>query len=63
MEHRRRPDPLWSFAYGSNLHRSSFVERRQMQPLAVRQGCLAHYRLCFTLPLGSDIQVMPVNKR
>jgi hypothetical protein len=23
-----------------------------MQPLTVRPGCLAHYRLCFTQPLG-----------
>jgi gamma-glutamylcyclotransferase len=52
MEQSRHPDTLWYFAYGSNLHRSIFVERRQMRPLAVRPGCLEHYRLCFTLPIG-----------
>ena len=44
---------LWYFAYGSNLHRSIFVERRNLQPLAVRWGWLNNYRLCFNIPIGS----------
>jgi hypothetical protein len=43
---------LWYFAYGSNLHRSIFIERRQMQPLDVCWGWLAGYRLCFNIPVG-----------
>ncbi|MBI3390110.1 MAG: gamma-glutamylcyclotransferase [Deltaproteobacteria bacterium] len=42
----------WYFAYGSNLHRSIFVEQRKMQPLAVRWGWLDGYRLCFNIPVG-----------
>jgi len=46
-------DPrLWYFAYGSNLDRTIFIERRQMQPLDVRWGWLAGYRLCFNIPVG-----------
>jgi cation transport regulator ChaC len=52
MAQSRHADTLWYFAYGSNMHRSIFVERRQMHPLEVRQGCLEHYRLCFNLPIG-----------
>ena len=43
---------LWYFAYGSNLHRDIFVERRKLQPLAVRWGWLNDYRLCFNIPIG-----------
>jgi len=48
-EHESR---LWYFAYGSNLHRSIFTERRNMQPLEVRWGWLDGYRLCFNIPVG-----------
>ncbi len=44
--------PLWYFAYGSNLERSIFIERRRMQPLATRWGWLEGYRLCFNIPIG-----------
>jgi cation transport regulator ChaC len=44
--------PLWYFGYGSNMHRSIFVERRQMHPLAVRSGRLDDYRISFNLPIG-----------
>ena len=44
--------PLWYFAYGSNLDRSIFIERRRMQPLATRWGWLGGYRLCFNIPIG-----------
>jgi gamma-glutamylcyclotransferase len=43
---------LWYFAYGSNLHSSIFVERREMRPLATRWGWLDGYRLCFNIPIG-----------
>ena len=44
--------PLWYFAYGSNLHESIFVDRRQMQPLDRRWGWLAGYQLIFNIPVG-----------
>ena len=44
--------PLWSFAYGSNLCRATFVERRGMRPLDVRRARLDGYRLTFDLPVG-----------
>src|SRR5437899_1036484 len=38
-EHEHEHDSrLWYFAYGSNLHRSIFLERHQMHPLAVGWG-------------------------
>jgi len=43
---------LWYFAYGSNLHRSIFIDRRQMRPLDVRWGWLHGYRLTFDIPVG-----------
>jgi len=45
-------DPLWYFAYGSNMSPGTFLERRKMQPLAVRPGYLDGYRLCFDIPIG-----------
>ena len=42
----------WYFAYGSNMGRATFVERRGMRPLAVRRAYLEHHRLCFDLPVG-----------
>src|SRR6266446_6213315 len=43
---------LWYFAYGSNLHPSIFLERRQMRPLATGWGWIEGYRLCFDIPVG-----------
>ena len=43
---------LWYFAYGSNLHRAIFIERRQMRPLATRWGWVEDYQLCFNIPVG-----------
>ena len=43
---------VWYFAYGSNLHRSIFIEQRKMNPLATRWGWLDGYRLCFNIPVG-----------
>jgi cation transport regulator ChaC len=44
---------LWYFAYGSNLCRDIFIDRRGMRPMEVRVGRLDGYRLCFDLPIGS----------
>jgi gamma-glutamylcyclotransferase len=44
--------PLWYFAYGSNLCRATFVERRGMQPLAAVPARLDGFRLTFDLPVG-----------
>ena len=43
---------LWYFAYGSNMTRSIFMERRGMRPSSVTWGWLDGYRLCFDLPVG-----------
>jgi cation transport regulator ChaC len=45
-------EPIWYFAYGSNLCRAIFVERRGMLPLATRWGWLEGHRLCFNIPIG-----------
>jgi len=45
-------EPLWYFAYGSNLCRATFVERRGMRPLAARRARLDGHRLTFDLPVG-----------
>ena len=42
----------WYFAYGSNMARGTFIERRGMQPLGVRRAYLDDHRLCFDLPIG-----------
>ncbi len=45
-------NPLWYFAYGSNLDPRTFVGRRRMRPLAARNVQLRDYRLVFDLPVG-----------
>lgn len=45
--------PLWYFGYGSNMNATIFLTRRQMHPLATRQGRLVDHRLTFNLPIGS----------
>lgn len=48
-------ETVWYFAFGSNLHASTFLERRKMRPTETRVGCLRGYRLRFNLdgrPLG-----------
>src|SRR5262245_7630055 len=44
--------PLWYFAYGSNLCRAIFVDRRGLQPLEIRRARLEGHRLTFDLPVG-----------
>jgi len=45
-------DSVWYFAYGSNMSRAIFVERRGMRPSATAWGWLEGHRLCFDLPVG-----------
>lgn len=45
-------DALWYFAYGSNMQRATFVERRGMCPRRSVSGRLHGYRLTFDLPVG-----------
>ncbi|PZR70327.1 MAG: hypothetical protein DI537_48930 [Stutzerimonas stutzeri] len=42
------PDPVWYFAYGSNMNERLFRERRHMKWLESRVGRLDGYRLVFT---------------
>lgn len=43
---------LWYFAYGSNMQRATFVERRGMRPRQAVWGRLHGYRVTFDLPVG-----------
>ncbi len=45
-------DAIWYFAYGSNMNRGTFVDRRGMHPIRERAGFLDDYRLCFNIPIG-----------
>ena len=45
-------DPVWYFAYGSNMNERLFRERRHMTPVETRTGRLNDYRLCFTVAGG-----------
>ena len=45
-------EPLWYFAYGSNMSRGIFVEQRKILPSASTWGWLDGWRLCFDLPVG-----------
>jgi len=46
------PDPVWYFAYGSNMNERLFRERRHMTPLETRIGRLDGFRLCFSVGGG-----------
>ena len=46
------PDPVWYFAYGSNMNERLFRERRHMTPIETRIGRLTNHRLCFTVAGG-----------
>lgn len=52
MPPKSMPDPVWYFAYGSNMNERLFRERRHMTPLETRTGRLAGYRLCFSVGGG-----------
>lgn len=45
-------EPLWYFAYGSNLDRDTFVGRRGMRPLEAVPASLDGFELVFDLPVG-----------
>ena len=50
IELEGRPgDPVWYFAYGSNVHPDAFRGRRRMQPSEWRVGRIPGYRLRFNL--------------
>jgi cation transport regulator ChaC len=42
----------WYFAYGSNMGRATFVERRGITPRDTRRAYLDGHRVCFDLPIG-----------
>ena len=46
------PDPIWYFAYGSNMNERLFRERRHMVWHEMRVGRLHGYRLVFTVAGG-----------
>ncbi len=46
------PDPIWYFAYGSNMNERLFRERRHMVWREARVGRLHGYRLAFTVAGG-----------
>lgn len=46
------PNPVWYFAYGSNMNERLFRERRHMTWREVRVGRLKDYRLAFTVAGG-----------
>lgn len=45
-------EDCWYFAYGSNMQRATFVERRGMRPTACRRAYLDGHRIAFDLPVG-----------
>ena len=49
---RSLPDPIWYFAYGSNMNERLFRERRHMTWHEARVGRLDGYRLAFTVAGG-----------
>ena len=49
MPPARLPDPLWYFAFGSNMSDSLFRERRHMTPIESRVGRLAGVNVLFEL--------------
>ena len=49
---RKVSDPVWYFAFGSNMNERLFKERRHMTPIETRIARLDGYRLCFTVGGG-----------
>ena len=43
---------IWYFAYGSNMSRATFVERRRLTPIETQRAWVDGYRLCFDIPIG-----------
>jgi cation transport regulator ChaC len=44
--------PTWYLAYGSNMNRGIFEERRGMHPIQAQPALLENYRLRFNLAIG-----------
>ena len=59
--HGRPSDPVWYFAYGSNMHDSAFLQRRRMKPLEWRVGRIKGYRLRFNLEGRPRGRAAPAN--
>jgi cation transport regulator ChaC len=57
----RPSDNIWYFAYGSNMHQGTFVERRGIKPLEFRVGRIAGYRLRFNLEGRPKGKAAPAN--
>lgn len=57
----RPSEPVWYFAYGSNMHHSAFRERRKMRPSEWRVGCVKGYRLRFNLEGRPPGKAAPAN--
>lgn len=53
MPPARLPDPIWYFAYGSNMNERLFRERRHMTWREMRVGRIRGYRLAFTVGGGA----------
>lgn len=57
----RGKDLVWYFAYGSNMHESAFIERRQMRPHQRLAGRVKGYRLRFNLDGRPKGKAAPAN--
>jgi hypothetical protein len=57
----RPSDQVWYFAYGSNMHEATFVERRRIRPLESRVGRVSGYRLRFNLEGRPKGKAAPAN--
>ena len=57
----RPSDEIWYFAYGSNMHVGTFVERRRIKPLESRVGRITGYRLRFNLEGRPRGKAAPAN--
>ncbi len=54
-------DEVWYFAYGANMHDSTFLERRRMQPTEWRVGRIKDYRLRFNVEGRPRGRAAPAN--
>jgi cation transport regulator ChaC len=57
----RPRDRVWYFAFGANMHDSAFRDRRGMQPIEWRPGCVRGYRLRFNLEGWPRGKAAPAN--
>ncbi len=57
----RPGDEIWYFAFGTNMHDSSFRERRGMRPFEWRAGRVRGYRLRFNLEGRPRGKAAPAN--